>query len=259
MNLSHGKSKPVSFKDIQYQFTRHMRDPVNELAPGDVEDRRMAIYRELLYRNVEDFLAGSFPVLRKILLDEQWHGLMRHYFKNHQSHTPLFPKMPQEFLQYLQDERDSDDLYPFIRELAHYEWVELALSIDCREIRRAGIDETGDLLSGVPVLNELAWPLVYEYPVHRISPDYLPESKPEQATYLIVYRDHNDEVGFIELNPVSARLIDCLKDNKNSSGQEILLGIAKEISHPEPDVVVKGGHDILNGMREKQIILGIEQ
>jgi len=258
MNLLHD-NKPESFKDIQYQFTRHMRDPLNAPAPGDVEDRRMAIYRDLLYRNVEDFLANSFPVLRKILIDDQWHPLMRHYFKNHQSHTPLFPKMPQEFLQYLQAERDSDDLYPFVRELAHYEWVEMALSIDSREIRREGIDQTGDLLSGVPVLNELAWSLVYEYPVHRISPDYLPRAKPEQATYLIVYRNDSDEVGFTELNSVSARLIDCLEDNKNKSGQEILLSIAKEMSHPEPGIVIKGGGEILNDMREKQIILGIEQ
>ena len=257
MNLSDDTNK--SFRDIQYQFTRHMRDPVNAPAPADVEDRRMAIYRDLLYRNVEGFLANSFPVLRKILTDDQWHTLIRHYLKHHQSHTPLFPKMPQEFLQYLQDERGDDEVYPFICELAHYEWVELALSIDSREIRSAGVDEGGDLLSGVPILNELAWPLAYEYPVHRISPDYLPGAKPEQPVYLIVYRNRRDEVGFTELNPVSARLVDCLKENKSRSGRDLLLGIANEMSHPAPDVVIKGGHETLREMREKQIILGIKQ
>ena len=57
-------------------------------------------------------------------------------------------------------------------ELAHYEWVELALSLDTREIRQDGINPDGDLLSGVPVLNELSWSLVYDYPVQRIGPDY---------------------------------------------------------------------------------------
>jgi len=57
---------PDTFTDIQYEFTRHIRDPENQPAPADIEDRRMEIYRDLLYRNVESFMANSYPVLRKI-------------------------------------------------------------------------------------------------------------------------------------------------------------------------------------------------
>ena len=218
----------------------------------------MAIYRDLLYRNVESFLANSFPVLRKVIKDDDWHSLMREYFKNHQSRTPLFPKMPQEFLQYLQDnEETAENLYPFLLELAHYEWVELALSIDSREIRQDGLDTGGDLLSGVPVLNELSWSLAYNYPVHRIGPDYLPGEKPAQPTCLLVYRDGQDSVRFIELNPLAARLVDCLKENEeNKSGREILMEIAGEIAHPDPEVVINGGRAVLEDMRAKQVILG---
>ena len=247
-----------SFKDIQYRFTRHIRDPDNAPAPEDIEDRRMAIYRGLLYRNVESFLANSFPVLRKALKDDEWHGLIRGYFKNHQARTPLFPRMPQEFLQYLQQEKEAaGSLYPFLLELAHYEWVELALSIDTREIRQDGIDPDGDLLSGVPVLNELSWSLAYEYPVHRIGPDFLPEEKPAQPTCLLVYRDRQDKVRFIELNPLAARLVDCIRENESGkTGREMLAEIAAEIAHPDPEAVISGGRAVLEDMREKQIILG---
>ena len=250
-----------SFRDIQYQFTRHIRDPENAPAPGDIEERRMAIYRDLLYRNVESFLANSFPVLRKILKDDEWHALMREYFKNHRSRTPLFPRMPQEFLQYLQDNTGTaEGLYPFLLELAHYEWVELALSIDTREIRQNGIDADGDLLSGIPVLNELSWSLAYQYPVHRIGPDNLPVEKPAQPTCLLVYRDRRDKIRFIELNPLAARLVDCLKHNQDKkTGREILTGIAGEIAHPDPEIVVNGGCAILEDMRSKQIVLGTEK
>ncbi len=249
-----------SFTDIQYQFTRHIRDPDNEPAPQDIEERRMAIYRGLLYRNVESFLANSFPVLRKALRDEEWHGLMRGYFKNHQARTPLFPRMPQEFLQYLQHEQESvKGLYPFVLELAHYEWVELALSIDTREIRQDGIDPDGDLLSGVPLLNELSWSLAYDYPVHRISPDYLPEEKPSQPTCLLVYRDRQDKVRFIELNPLAARLVDAIKENKDGkTGRDVLAQIAAEIAHPDPEAVINGGRAVLEEMRKKQVILGVD-
>ena len=249
-----------SFRDIQYQFTRHIRDPENAPAPGDIEERRMAIYRDLLYRNVESFLANSFPILRKVLKDDEWHALMREYFKNHQSRTPLFPRMPQEFLQYLQDNKAiAEGLYPFLLELAHYEWVELALSIDTREIRQDGIVANGDLLSGIPVLNELSWSLTYQYPVHRISPDNLPVERPVHPTCLLVYRDRRDKTRFIELNPLAARLVDCLKQNDDKkTGREVLMGIAGEIAHPDPEIVVNGGCAILEDMRSKQIVLGTE-
>ena len=249
-----------SFKDIQYRFTRHIRDPDNAPAPEDIEDRRMAIYRDLLYRNVESFLANSFPVLKKVLKDDEWHALMREYFRNHKARTPLFPRMPQEFLQYLQDEKETaGSMYPFLLELAHYEWVELALSLDTREIRQDGINPDGDLLSGVPVLNELSWSLVYDYPVQRIGPDYLPEEKPAQPTCLFVYRDRQDKVRFIELNPLAARLVDCLRGNNGGkTGREILTEIAVEIAHPDPEAVIGGGRSVLEDMREKQVVLGIE-
>ena len=247
-----------SFKDIQYRFTRHVRDPDNAPAPDDIEERRMAIYRDLLYRSVEGFLANSFPVIRGLLGDSEWHTLMREYFRRHRSRTPLFPRMPQEFLQYLQDEPETaTGLYPFLPELAHYEWVELALSIDSRELREDGVNPNGDLLSGVPVWNELSWSLTCQYPVHRIAPDNLSQDKPAQPTCLLVYRDRQDKVRFIELNPLAARLVDRIRENEGArSGQEILVEIAAEIAHPDPEVVINGGRAVLEDMRDRQAILG---
>ena len=37
----------TDFRDIQYAFARHIRDPENNPAPVDAEDRRLAIYRDL--------------------------------------------------------------------------------------------------------------------------------------------------------------------------------------------------------------------
>lgn len=251
-----GTPEQKDFREIQYTFTRHIRDPLNEPAPPDIEERRMEIYRGLLFRNVEDFIAGSFPVLRKITPDDRWHDMIRDYFKRHQAHTPLFPKMPQEFLQYLEQEREDKNDPAFTQELAHYEWIELAVSMDTREINWNKIDPAGDLLDGVPVLSPLVFPLRYRYPVHKISKNYMPEEPPEQPTYLVVYRDRADKVGFIELNPVSARLLELLQQNSDKTGRELLQLIAGELGHPEPDVVIKGGTEILQNLHSKDILPG---
>lgn len=245
------------FQQLQEAFTRHMRDPDNAPAPAGVEDRRMAIYRDLLFNNVQTFLAGCFPVLRKISSDAVWHGLMRDYFRMHRAHTPLFPKMPQEFLQYLEQERGTrPGDYPFLPELAHYEWVETALIFDSRNLDFSALEPAGDLLNGVPVISPLAMPLAYKYPVHRICRDYLPETAPEQPTYLVVYRDRDDKVGFLELNPVSARLLELMQQADGRAGRVLLQQIAAELRHPDADAVERGGAEILEDLRRRDVILG---
>ena len=88
------KNKANHFQNVQHVFTQHMRDPENNPAPDGIEERRLKIYRELVYNNIEGFIANSFPVLRKVIEDEEWHKMIRDYLANHQSYTPLFPKMP---------------------------------------------------------------------------------------------------------------------------------------------------------------------
>ena len=248
-------TKP-NFIQLQYTFTQHMRDPDNAPAPQDIETRRMEIYRGLLYRNIEGFMSSSYPVLRKITSADRWHAMIRDYFKRHQSHTPYFPKMPREFLDYLENERNDPDDPPFLFELAHYEWVETAVALDTREIDFESVARDGDMLTGVPVLNPLVRTLTYHYPVQRISPEYQPVSAPEQPTYLVVYRNSEDKVNFIELNPVSARLLELVQKQQGKTGLELLKSIANELDHPDPETVIQGGLQILNGMRENEVVLG---
>ena len=258
MTTTSNKSKAEGFRRIQHVFTQHIRDPENNPAPEGIEDRRIGVYRELVYNNIEGFIANSFPVLRKITPDEQWHEMLRDYVCNHQAHTPLFPRMPLEFIQYLEDERHGHPEDPgFLLELAAYEWAEIAISLDTREIALDGIDVEGDLLAGVPVLNPLILPQTYQYPVHQISPDYLPDSPPEDPTYLLVYRRRDDEVGFLELNTVSARLVECIQDNNDKTGLQLLERIAEELKHPDPQVVINGGQEIMRDMHDKDILLGV--
>jgi len=241
----------------QYEFAANIRDPEHQPAPADVEDRRMEIYRELFYNNVEGFLSGTFPVLRTLFDDSDWHLLVRDYFSHHRAQTPLFLEIPREFLNWLKNERteQADDL-PFLYELAHYEWVELALSISEETLDQDDVNPDGDLLAGVPVLSPLAWHLSYRFPVHKIGPDFLPKEAGEIPTNIVVYRNREDEVGFMEINQVTKRLLELISENNDQSGEQLLVRIATEMSHPQPDVVTKGGSEILEGLAQKDIIAG---
>jgi len=241
----------------QYAFAAHIRDPEHRPAPPDVEDRRMAIYRDLFYNNVENFLAGAFPVLRRIHDDTAWHAMVREFYSSHRSHSPLFLEIPREYLSWLRDERaPRTGDYPFLYELAHYEWVELAVSVAEETPDQDGIDPGGDLLDGIPVLSPLVRNLAYAYPVQRIGPGFLPDTAPAQPTYLVVYRDRDDAVGFMEINPVTRRLLELLEEDSGATGRQLLGRIAAEMSHPQPDVVIRGGLETLENLRSRAIVPG---
>lgn len=251
-------AKLPRFQQAQYQFAAHLRDPEANPAPADIEDRRMQIYRELFYNNIEDFLANAFPVLRKISSDEIWHARVRDFYARHQSHDPIFHRVAAEFLGFLEkNERgDHQDDPPFIRELCHYEWVELALSVSELELTPELADPNGDLLAGRPLVSPLAWTLSYEWPVHRIGPDAIPESPGDQPTYLIVNRNRQDAVKFMEINAVTARLMQLLEDDAESSGAALMTQIARELNHPQPQAVIDAGAEILRDLRERDILMG---
>lgn len=241
----------------QFEFAAHIRDPRRNPPPAGIEDRRLGIYRELFFNNVEGFLSSSFPVLRRLLDDDAWLALARDFFARHRCRSPLFLEIPREFLDYLDNERGEQPGDPvFLRELAHYEWVELALSVADNEDRDA-VDRDGDLSAGRPLLSSLAWPLVYRFPVHRIGPDFQPHSPEASPVYLLVYRDARDEVGFVELNAVSARLFALIGERPDFSGVQLLQQIAAELQHPQPQAVIEGGLDILQRWRQLGVVRGV--
>jgi hypothetical protein len=247
-----------AFKDKQYAFAAHIRDPENVAAPEGIESRRMEIYRTLFFNNLYNLLGTFFPVLRKIHSDDQWRHFVRGFMQVHQAQTPYFLQLPEEFLGYLQDEYESaGDDYPFLLELAHYEYAELALSVSEEENDLSGVDPNGDLLANIPVKSALAWSYAYHYPVHRISPDCLPTETEDQPIYLALYRGSDGEVGFLELNAITAALLDAIEFNEDKlTGEQLLRALAEKIDYPDADALVAHGADALLEMRQLEILSG---
>ncbi|MDX2465171.1 MAG: putative DNA-binding domain-containing protein [Porticoccus sp.] len=242
------------FQQTQYDFASHLRDPLGCDAPRDVEDRRMKIYRDLVYNNIETFISTGFPVLRCIINDDHWHGMVREFIHYHQSHTPYFSEIGQEFIRYLQDERKTHSGDPeFMLELAHYEWVELALDLSAEEIPDIST-RTEPLLSSIPVVSPLAWRLSYQYPVHKLGPEYQPHELPEQGTFLMVYRNRADEVKFLEINAVTAHLLQLLEGDELRV-RDALLAIAEQLGSNCPEALLKGGEELVDQLYALEILL----
>jgi hypothetical protein len=143
-------------------------------------------------------------------------------------------------------------------ELAHYEWVELALDVAPETIPdKDEFPPVTDTLDAVPVLSPLVWSLQYSFPVHLIGPGFEPDESPAEPTYLVVYRNRDDDVKFMESNAATARLLELLAENPlGLTGGELLGQLAAEMNTDSLTPVVEFGARMLAEFQQQDILAG---
>ncbi len=246
------------FRQYQLQFAAHIRDPQHEAKPAKVDASRMKVYRDIVFHGLESSLAGCFPVAKRVLGKRLWQKLVRGFLVAHRSRSPLFRQIPEEFLRYLQEcegQVSGVPLPAFLPDLAHYEWMELALAAAAAENDMAQIDADGDLLAARPVLTAASALLSYAYPVHRISPRFKPQEPLAEPVQLLMFRDIEWRVNFIEINTLTARLLGLLQSG-GLSGRQALLQLTDETGQTEPQAMLAFGAELLQALKTQGVLLG---
>ena len=238
----------LDFQRYQIAFTAHIRNPSANKKPARVQDSRMAIYREIVFNNILGAVSACFPVCKSILGVRAWRKLVRAFFAKHQATTPIFREIPQQFLQFIDTKID----FPvYFQSLAHYEWVELAVaSVQTDPIK---LSKKTDLLNEKPILAPAHMLLSYDYAVQSISKRHLP--KGTEQTYLLVFRNAENKVKFIALNPITFQLLNLIQTNE-LTGMQALTRLAEEIAHPDVAVIITFGEEILADLAKQQAIVG---
>lgn len=243
----------ADFRLLQQDFVSYIRDPNKNAVPANVDMRRMAIYRDLFFNNIDSFLSNNFPVLRSIVDDRRWAHLVRAFFSRHRCKTPYFSEIAEEFISFLTNENSDFSELPFLLELAHYEWVEMALENSREELVVNRMDSM-DISDCNVSLSPLAWPLIYQFPVHRISPEFLPTEAPIEPTCLIVYRNREDSILFVEISSMTFNLLQLVEQYQVLSVQDCLRLLIKAISPIDQEMIMSGGKRIIKELAEKDII-----
>lgn len=248
--------KPTpKFMQIQRQVTAYIRDPEQNPIPENTQPEQIQLYRNLFFNNIQETLGYGFPVLHNILSELQWDELTQDFFKNHASISPYFYDIPEEFVNFLQQERDNHADLPFLLELAHYEWMELVVELMDVDIQLAQPSPLNDILHSKLVLNPSLHLLQYQYPVHKISPQYQP-SEPS-ITYLAVYRNTQQNVCFSELSPAMARLLQLLQAEDKQLLENHLQTLASELQSSANQHFMDKAQSAVKQMISDEIIIGL--
>lgn len=245
------------FQAAQRQFLAYLRNPQQQPLPAGFAPQGVAVYADLLYNKFNESLELCFPVTHTILGETAWQQLLKSFIARHRCLSPYYRQIPDEFIQYLQTEWDNHTGLPFLLELAHFEWVELILAI--AETGPVALFESDvkDWLNCHPVFAPVLQLLHYAYPVQRINESYQPMTPPEQATSILGFRDADEVVQFIELNPATARLVEILHETDDSyTVREAIEQIASELQHPEPSALFAFGIATLTDLMQRGAILG---
>jgi uncharacterized protein len=240
------QTAPSSLHNFQHDFSTYLRDPKKSQMPHGISARPVSIYEELLFNNICGFIDACFPVAKSLFAEKRWRVLCRAFFRDWQSHTPYFSKIPEQFVLYIKTNSAELKLPAYLPDLLHYEWLEL--DVDTAEDKAIGSSSSRRL-----TLNSSVRYAQYNWPVHRISRAYRPRKA--QDTFLLLYRNADFDVKFLEINEITAQLLDILSDAPTSA-KDALKQLAKKLGYANPDALQMHGYVLLADLIKQNIIQG---
>lgn len=246
----------TDFQQVQRQFLAHLRNPGRQQLPAGFARQGVDVYVDLLYNKFNDSLTTCFPVTHAILEGKPWQRLLKDFIAEHRCLSAYYRQIPDEFVRYLQSERRETSDPPFLAELAHFEWMELVLSIAEAEPAMTELLTDAQLMDAPLAFAPVMRLLHYVWPVQHISPAHQPSEPPPLSTHILGFRDTGDHVQFIALNPATAGLV--LSLQRQCTATQVLQELGKDLTPSELSSLLLFGKSILADMHRQGAIIGIQ-
>lgn len=234
---------PRDFQQTQAEFTHWLRHPDVAPLPAGILPARMHTYRELLFNNVINFVDITFPVVKALLPESLWQRLSENFFADHHCHSPFFYDISLHFREFVAalDWPELAD-FPWLTELLHYEWMELAADIaeepnpsmapDC-----VLADENCWNQIDTPIrLAMPAWPLAYQWPVASWTTETARADLQAQPQAVVLWRNQEDHVRSLTVEPLAAWLVERIQLGGQTPLPQTLSNLADELVSASPGI-----------------------
>lgn len=212
---------------------------------------RIKIYKELVKNSLQGVISNIYPNTKKILKTE-WSKLLSNYLEVYPPISPILNRVAANFPNHLSRQKSIVKKFPFISELALYEWLELE-TYEKENQQSNGKARKGLSLNPIHVVCEFHYPvplIINQIKVSRISKFF------EKKTNVLIYRDpKNLKVRFFELSDGTFTCLKLLKRGlKGSILIKHLAGLYK-VEKSEYKLFRKNFCKLIKNMQRSRILI----
>ncbi|MGK4002850.1 putative DNA-binding domain-containing protein [Sorangium sp. So ce1036] len=231
------------------------------LPPG-----RLLLYRRLVRRGLTGAIRAEIP-RTAARLGARFEADVARFFEEELPRSRYLRDVAFEFVAFAAPRWAEDpDVPSYLADLARHELV--ALAVACAEPDGAetvtpsasGSGASGEELSldrGAR-FQRAATLVRHEHAVHRLSADEAARDVPvREPVSLLVYRDAEHEVRFLELTPLAAEILGRLLAGE-ALGEAVIAGCAA-LEHPVDGPVLESTAALLGDLAERGVLLGPSQ
>jgi hypothetical protein len=192
---------------------------VSEVSPellGEIDKNGVKLYAGLLNYGHQDLMLSIYPGCAK-LIGDKWEDVVDHYLEKYPPEHFNLNRTASRFPEYIGKYGDRYlKRFPYLAELADYEWIELELmesdvAIEVCEFTSLTTPEHFE--QWAPVVNQVLLLREYKYPItnvvdHLEDDCCLPRDVEPAQTFVAVYRDpETNFCRFLEVGQSAAKVI----------------------------------------------------
>ena len=222
------------------------------------------LYAGLLSHGYHEVMDSVYPGCAKLIGDE-WSTVVDHYLNEYPPSHYNLNQLAKRFCEYLvQFGGKFTDEFPFLIELADYEWLELELmEFDgaVEKLTYQALTDVKQFENYGPQINNVLTIRKYKYSIPQIVDCLLDDEKSvayvkEKPTTVAVYRDPETLYSrFVELEATSAELL-ALVQEKATSYKDLMIKALLLNVGIDPQQAVLDFLTLIEKLREYRIFLG---
>lgn len=191
-------------KLLQSQLADFALMNTQEVLPG-TDQERLLHYRNLIYNIINGALESAYPITVNVLSEEHWKAIVTDFVTHHKCQNPQLLKMPFELIGFVEQQQYASLFeIPFLLDLLVFEWAEMEIH-DMPDVDEEHCKSDGDVIHDSLVYSPYFKIIAMTYPIHLLKTHNIAEHK--GGYYVLVYRDADCEVNYLQLNQFSYLLL----------------------------------------------------
>jgi hypothetical protein len=245
---------PAALKDIPLDFIK------------TISQDGVRLYGSLLNFGHHDVMESIYPYCKQLLADD-WEETVDDYLKVFPPDHFNFNRLCSRFSRYFDESergRQHRKKFPFIAELAHYEWIELEKmeeDVLIEEFSQESLVSPESFAKLAPAVNPSLTIARYKYPLTQIveileAGGKLSRKISQEETIVAIYRNpETHRCHFVELGEATAQMLE--KAVKSTvSYQDLIPLVVSLAKDTDPQKVVVTFLDSIEELQELKVLVG---